>query len=315
MGLFSSITSVVSSAVSQAQQAVENTPSPPAPSTPPPQPKGFSQQSDFVSGGKASPSETLVANRVDPNVPMRLYGSSQAERLANLPRLTQIDGDQKSDQDRTTCGVQCVVSTMYVQHPDQLPKVAAYLTDKQGENLDRWATECGLDPKAARADMEAIKSGTASPRQLSTLSQLLYRDTKERCRNQNVPMRDDGLSHDALQVLTKDILKDQCNCDPGPMRMSLHDVKGGGHWIAQMDVATMKDVQENAKNDCVVTFDPSPNGFGMAPTGVAIDRSGADAQQTAARGKPTEEIDVGADGKITKKELPPLPPDLPRTPG
>jgi hypothetical protein len=50
--------------------------------------------------------------------------------------------------------------------------------------------------------------------------------------------------------------------------------------------------------------------FGMAGSGVAMNRDGADAQQTAARGKALEEIDVGADGKITKEEPPPLP-DLP----
>ena len=258
-------------------------------------------------------------------IAMRLFGSSQAERLANLPRLTQIDGNQKSEQDRTTCGIQCIVASMYVKHPEQLPSVATYLTDKQGGNIDQWAKECGLDPKQARADLAAIKSGTASPRQLSTLSQLLFRDTKSRTDAkldamsplaralvQNQPAATDGgLNREALQILTKDILKGECGCDAGPLEMSLRSVPGGGaHWIAQIDVASMADIVEGAKNDMVVTFDPAPDRNGLSPTGVALNRSGADFQQSQARGKPLEEVNVLADGTIKKEEPLPIPPDL-----
>jgi hypothetical protein len=323
MGLLDSIKSAVTSSYAKVAEALEQQ-TQPAPPAPAPTAPGFSNQSSFV-GGKATPYEDTVARRLDRNVPMNLVPSSQTERMANLTRLTQIDGNQNSDQDRTTCGVQCVVASMYLKHPEQLPKVAAYLTDKQGANLDQWAKECGLDPKQARADLEAIKSGKASPRQISTMSQLLFRDTKARTDKkldamsplaraliQNQPAAGDGgLNRDALQILTKDILKDECGCQAGPIEMSLRSVPGGGaHWVAQIDVASMADIEENAKNDMVVTFDPAPNQFGLSPTGVAFNRAGADAQQADARGKPLEEIDIGADGKVTKEEPLPIPPDL-----
>jgi hypothetical protein len=323
MGLLDSVKSAVQSTVAKVHDAV----TPPAQPAPRPTPTGFSPASSF-DGGKASPVETPVARRLDREVPMRLYGSAQSERLANLPRLTQIDGNQKSEQDRSTCGVQCVVAALYVNHPEQLTDVAKYLTDTKGEKLDQWAKDCGLDPKQARADLEAIKAGNASPRQISTLSQVLFRDVKDRSDAKLAAMEplqrklssslpaagDGGLNRDAIGILTKDILKGECGADPGPLRMSLRDVPGGGrHWVAQVDVATMKDIEENAKKDCVVTFDPAPDPLGLAPTGVAISRRGADTQQAAARGRAVQEITIDSSGAMavdhTNDPLPP-PPDI-----
>ena len=131
---------------------------------------------------------------------------------------------------------------------------------------------------------------------------------------QNQPSATDGgLNREALQILTRDILKNECGCQAGPIEMSLRSVPGGGaHWVAQMDVASMADIQEGAKNDMVVTFDPAPDRNGLSPTGVAFNRAGADFQQEQARGKPLEEVDVLADGTIKKEEPLPIPDDLRR---
>lgn len=312
MGLIDSIKSGVARVKDAAAEVVHKaevavTPAKPAPT-------GYSSHSSMEPrpgsvGGKPSlsPVETPVASRADRDKPMNLYGTSQHERLTNLPRLTQIDGDQNTDQDRSTCGVQCVVASMYLKNPAQLPKVASYLLGK-GDKLDQWAKDCHLDPKKARADLEAIKNGTASPRQLAVMSELLKCDVQERAADARSKMtglqksfngtpeaNSQGINDQALQILTKDILAKDCGVEPGPIRMSLRNVEGNGHWVAQVDVASMADIEENAKVDTVVTFDPWPNAKGRAGTGVALSKPGADNQQ---RGTKVQDVTVRADGTV-----------------
>ncbi len=313
-----SITSVLSGAYNSAKSAITGEPAAPKPAAAPPPPPAApivpqSHQSGFDAptvGGKSSlaPVENVVAARADRNTPMKLYNTTQHERLNNLTRLTQIDGDMKSSGDLATCGPHSVVAGLYLQKPQELPKVADYLLTKQGAKLDEWSKAQGLDPKKAKADLEAIKAGTASPRQLSTMSQLLMRDMKDRADvidSKRTPMQkslgvekgpevnDLGSDDQALSMLTNDILTKDAGVSVPPMRLELRDIGGKGHWVAQYDLATMADIEDAPKKDMIATFDPWPQQNGKAGSGVALSKAGADAQHP---GRRVQEITVKPDG-------------------
>lgn len=315
-----SIGSVLSGVVNKVKSAVTDAPAS-QPAAPPPPPRApivpAQLQTGFTPaptvGGRSSmgPVENSVAARADRNTPMKLYMTTQHERLNNLTRLTQVDGDMNSDGDLKTCGPHSVVAGLYLNNPAALPKVADYLLTKQGANLDDWSKAQGLDPKKAKADLEAIKAGTASPRQLSTMSQLLMRDMNARAAE--IDSKKDGLQKffnpspvansagsdkKALELLTRDILTKDAGVEVPPMRLELRELgKNQGHWVAQFDVASMADIEENAKRDTIVTFDPWPRDGGKATTGVALSRAGAEKQHP---GVSVEEIAFNRDGSLKK---------------
>jgi hypothetical protein len=311
-----SIGSVLSGALNKVKSVVSSdepkavTPPPPPPAAPVVPAQHQTGFSGPTVGGRSTmgPVENAVAARADRNTPMNLNMTSQHERLNNLTRLTQVDGDMGSDGDLKTCGVQSVVAGLYLNNPTALPKVADYLLTKKGANLDDWSKAQGLDPKKARADLAALKAGTASPRQLATMSQLLMRDMKDRSdvlESQRSPLQrglgvnaspvvtSAGVDAKALGLLTSDILTKEVGVAVPPMRLELRDIAGKGHWVAQYDVASMADIEENAKKDMVVTFDPWPANGGKATTGVAVSKAGADRLHP---GTSVQEITVDGNG-------------------
>jgi hypothetical protein len=301
MSFLDRISSSLSNAVRSAESFVENAVDPSPPPAPPPSappPSVFTDGMDRGGGlalnltgtGNATNPEGAVASRADRNVPMRLEGTSQAERLTNLARLTQVDGDYGTRTDGSTCGVQCVVSGLYLQNPTGLEKVAQMELTKNADKLDGWARQIGVSPAQLKKDLQATANGNPSPRQLSMLSEVLYKDVQARR-----GLNGGGLNSQDLQVLTKDILVKDSGVPAPEMRLELRQTAGGGHWNAEFDVATMQDIEENAKKDCVVSFDPWPNQLGGAQTGVAINKQGA---ASLHQGSNLEEHSVAADGTI-----------------
>lgn len=244
----------------------------------------------FACGGTPA-SATSVTARADRDRPMRLDGgTSQTERLANLGRLTQVDGDLRTSTDAQTCGVQCIIAGLYVQNPAGLQRVAAMELTKNGDKLDTWAKSLGMDPARARADLAAIRDGHASPRQLAVLSQILLTDLRSRT------TMFIGTSARQLETLTKDILVKDSGVPAPQMRLELRKLDDGkGHWTAELDVATMADVQENAKHDAIQVFDPWPGPGGLAPRQVTMSAAAARALHPGSR---EEEHRIAADGSI-----------------
>lgn len=305
MSLFGSITDSVKSAFHKAEVAVgiEKAPPPPAAAAPaaPAVPAQYKDGMDRpaaspvnLSGGRGEVvgGEAQVAARADRNKPMNLFGTSQTERVANMKRLTQIDGSSATATDQTTCGVQCVVAGLYLKNPTALPAVAAFELKKNAKDLDGLANNLGMTEQQLKTDLEAIKAGTASPRQISVLSQVLMNDVKTR----NPGDRKAGTDSGQLQTLTKDILKNDCNVEPPQMRLELRQRAGSGHWESEFDVASMQDTEEGAKKDHVISFDPWPNAKGYSPTAIALDASQAKGQHG---GSMREEHYVGSDGSIS----------------
>lgn len=250
-------------------------------------------------GLDAAKAEAAVHKRPDETAPMKLYGTTRAERGANLHRLTQIDGDAKTVNDDQTCGVQCVVAGLYLQRPEALPKVAKTLADLPADKLDAVAKNAGLDPAKARATLKAISGGTASPAQLSQLSQLLLSHTK--MDNPNLPSGR-GVNADVLRHLTQEVLTKQCGVDVPPMHLNLMKVEGENHWIANFPQASQADSVEGAKVDHYVTFDPWPDAKGRSPVGVAMTQEGADKQQ-AQSATHLQSVTIAPGGRLTAGTL------------
>ncbi len=250
-------------------------------------------------GLDAAKAEAAVHKRTDETVPMKLYGTTRAERGANLPRLTQIDGDAKTVNDDQTCGVQCVVAGLYLQRPEALPQVAKTLNALPSDKLDAVAKNAGLDPAKARATLKAISGGTASPAQLSQLSQLLLAHTK--MDNPNLPAGR-GVNADVLRHLTQEVLTKQCGVDVPPMHMNLMRVDGENHWIANFPQASQADTVEGAKVDHYLTFDPWPDAKGRSPVGIAMTQDGADRQQ-AQSAPHLQSVSIAHGGRLTAGPL------------
>jgi hypothetical protein len=250
-------------------------------------------------GLDAAKAETAVQKRTDETVPMKLYGTTRAERGATLPRLTQIDGDAKTVNDDQTCGVQCVVAGLYLQRPEALPQVAKTLAALPPEKLDAVARNAGLDPAKARATLKGISGGTASPAQLSQLSQLLLSHAK--MDNPNLPAGR-GVNADVLRHLTEEVLVKQCGVDVPPMHLNLMKVDGENHWIANFPQASQADTVEGAKVDHHLTFDPWPDAQGRSPVGIAMTQDGAD-QQQARSATHLQSVTVAPGGKLTAGSL------------
>jgi len=225
---------------------------------------------------EAGKAEDAVRKRTDETVPMKLYGTTRSERGANLPRLTQIDGDKKTLNDDQTCGIHCVVTGLYLQRPEALPQVAKHLASLPPEKFDAMVKNAGLEPAKARATLKALSEGTASPVQLSQLSQLLLSHTK--CDNPQLPSGR-GVNADVLRHLTQEVLAKQCGVDVPPMHLNLVKMDGQNHWIANFPQASQADSVEGAKVDHYLTFDPWPDEKGRSPLGIALTQSSADKQQ------------------------------------
>jgi hypothetical protein len=225
---------------------------------------------------EANKAEEAVQKRTDEKVPVKLYGTTRAERGANLSRLTQIDGDKKTLNDNQTCGVHCVVTGLYLQRPETLPQVAKHLASLPPEKFDAMVKNTGLDPAKARATLKAISEGTVSPTQLSQLSQLLLSHTK--CDNTQLPSGR-RVNADVLRHLTQEVLARQCGVEVPPMHLNLVKRDGQNHWIANFPLASQADSVAGARVDHYLTFDPWPDEKGRAPVGIALTQSAADKQQ------------------------------------
>jgi hypothetical protein len=231
--------------------------------------------------------ERAVAGRADVDRPLRLDGNTtQAERLANLPRLTQIDGDRRTALDRQTCGVQCIVAALYVQNPAGIRKIAGMELAKNGEKLAAWAPSLGMPESELRSTLTAIANGTATPRQIATLSQVLLLDLRSR-----IPIDNIGLSPCQIETLTKEIIVKDSGVPAPAMRLQL----GGNHWTAEIDVASRADVEENAKADSIETFDPFPRRSGMSQTHLTLT---PEAAAKLRAGPPTATHRVQRDGSL-----------------
>lgn len=260
-------------------------------------------------GNAASP-EAAVAARIDRDLPMRLYGSTQTERIANLPRLTQIDGNSQTGIDAQTCGIQAIVAGTYLRNPSGLAGLAGHELKASDSKLDGWARNMGMTSAQLRKDLKAIKDGDASPRQISVLSQTLMLDVRTRT---GAP--GPGLSGRELQGLTMGIYKD-AGVEAPEMRLNLRDVGNNKkHWVAQFDVASMADVQEGAQKDHVLTFDPWPNRLGGAQTGVSLNKTGAGTlhqgtQANDGNGNPERYTIDPRNGSIDQEKQLPIPAQL-----
>lgn len=264
------------------------------------QPARLSLDASSGAGGlEAGKAEAAVQKRTDETVPMKLYGTTRSERGANLSRLTQIDGDPKTLNDDQTCGVHCVVTGLYLQRPEALPQVAKQLASLPPEKFDAMVKNAGLEPAKARATLKAISEGTASPVQLSQLSQLLLSHTK--CDNPQLPSGR-GVNADVLRHLTQEVLAKQCGVDVPPMHLNLVKVDGQNHWIANFPQASQADSVEGARVDHYLTFDPWPDEKGRSPVGIAMTQSSADQQQ--ARSAPhLQGVTVSPGGRLTAGPL------------
>ena len=293
---------------------------PAAPPPPPAQPKPLFNDSmdgrgaggtalNLSGTGNANAPEQAVASRIDRDLPMRLYGSTQTERIANLQRLTQIDGNSQTSLDASTCGIQAIVAGTYLRNPAGLAALAKHELATNGGKLDSWAKSMGMTPNQLRKDLQAIQAGNASPRQVSVLSQTLMLDVRQ---STNAPGK--GLNATELQALTMGIYG-KAGVEPPEMRLNLRNIGNQQHWVGQFDVASMADIQENAPKDHVLSFDPWPNRLGGAQTGVSLSPSGASTlhQGTQAndRNGNAERYTINPkNGSIDQEKPVPLPPDI-----
>jgi hypothetical protein len=230
---------------------------------------------------------------------MNLYGTTRAERGANLSRLTQLDGDKKTLNDDQTCGIHCVVTGLYLQRPAALPQVAKRLAWLPPEKFDAMVKNAGMDPAKARATLKTISEGKASPVQLSQLSQLLLSHTK--CGNTQLPAGR-GVNADVLRHLTQEVLAKQCSVDVPPMHLNLVKMDGQNHWIANFPQASQADTVEDANVDHYLTFDPWPDAKGRSPVGIALTQSSADKQQ-AQSALHLQQVSISPGGRLTAGPL------------
>ncbi len=242
--------------------------------------------------------ERSVARRGDRDLPMDLDGStSQASRLANLSRLTQLDGDPATRIDHATCGPMCLVAALYVVDPGALRNVAANELAQGAKDgrLATWAKNMGVPVAKLRSELQAVQSGKASARQLAVLAQVLLQDL--RTRDPRMGSNGNGTDAPHLQILTRTILAQESGVTPPPIRFELRTVTGGGHWVAEIDVASRADVEEGAKTDTVVVYDPWPWTNGRAQSTETMTKQDADKQLD---GVFRQEWGVSSDGTLRR---------------
>ena len=225
---------------------------------------------------------------------------STADRIANLKRLTQIDGNVNTKSDRFSCGVQSVVAGIYMSKPAELSKIAGHYLNDRGTSsgkkaaLASLAEKMGVSLSQARSSLQAIQSGKASPKDIATMSGLIYEDT--RIQANLASQRDGGLDEGAMKVLCKDILKDQCGVKIPPMEVELVDRDPDGshefHFVGQYP-----DPRDPTK---VILFDGAPkviDGKADVVTGEA--KADADLLQIEPGHDQVSTVKIGSDGAVT----------------